>query len=85
MRNTLADLNNHLFEQLERLNDEELTGDKLQEEIERGKAMQGIAQTIINNAELVMKATLRKQNDGTEMPALLSGDKDNEKVPKARM
>lgn len=55
-KNKLSDLNNHLFEELERLNDDELKGDALQEERERAKAMANIAQTIINNGELALKA-----------------------------
>ena len=54
--NKLADLNNHLFEELERLNDEGLKGEALQEERERAKSMANIAQTIINNGELALKA-----------------------------
>lgn len=45
-KNKLVDLNNHLFEELERLNDEGLKGEALQEERERAKSMANIAQTI---------------------------------------
>lgn len=37
-RNTLGDLTNHLFAELERLGDESLSGDALREEIERARA-----------------------------------------------
>ena len=47
-KNKLVDLNNHLFEELERLNDEELKGEALQEERERAKTMATIAQTMMN-------------------------------------
>lgn len=61
MRNTLRDLNNHLFEQLERLNDEELVGNKLKEEIERAKSISCVAEQIVANGNLVLKA--QKFND----------------------
>lgn len=56
MRNTLGDLNNHLFAQLERLGDEDLKGEKLQEEINRARAVSDIAMQVIANGSLVLKA-----------------------------
>ncbi len=54
MRNGLTDLNNHLFEQLERLNEDELKGEALKEEITRSKAIENVAKQIINNGRLVL-------------------------------
>lgn len=73
MKNKLMDLNNHLFEELERLNDESLTGEALQEERERAKTMATIAQTIINNGELALKAVKHYDEYGKkeEMPDIL--------------
>jgi hypothetical protein len=56
MQNKLTDLNNHLFAQLERLSDEDITSDKLEMEIKRTKAIGLIAENIINNGDLVVKA-----------------------------
>ncbi|MGX0927141.1 hypothetical protein ACUXHJ_002429, partial [Staphylococcus epidermidis] len=53
MRNTLTDLNNHLFAQLERLSDEDLKGEELKEELQRSNAVSKVAQNIINNGSLV--------------------------------
>ena len=66
MKNKLSDLNNHLFEELERLNDENLKGEELQEERERAKSMATIAQTIINNGELALKAVKHYEEYGRE-------------------
>lgn len=57
MQNKLIDLNNHLFEQLERLNDDELSEEDMRKEIERSKAMASISNQIIENARLNLNAT----------------------------
>lgn len=54
MRNKLVDLNNHLFEQLERLSDDDLQGEELKEEINRSKQIENIAKQVINNGRLVL-------------------------------
>jgi aminoglycoside/choline kinase family phosphotransferase len=56
MKNTLTDLNNHLFAQLERLGNESLSSDELKTEIERTKAISAISQNVIANARLVLDA-----------------------------
>ena len=56
MKNSLSDLNNHLFAQMERLSDESLNGEKLQEEIQRAKVVTGVSSQIISNARLVLDA-----------------------------
>lgn len=56
MKNTLGDLNNHLFAQLERLGEEDLKGEKLQEEITRAKTITAVASQIISNGNLVLQS-----------------------------
>lgn len=56
MKNTLGDLNNHLFAQLERLGDEDILGDELEDEILRAKAVTDVAAKIIENANTILNA-----------------------------
>lgn len=76
MQNTLGDLNNHLFAQLERLSDEDLKGDSLQEEITRSKAVSELATRIIANGSLVLQGK-RLMDDrmdaNSKLPTMLEG------------
>lgn len=75
MRNTLTDLNNHLFAQLERLGEEDLKGEELREELERAKAVANVAEQIISNGTLVLKAKTALDNSGADfrLPPMLEG------------
>lgn len=62
MKNTLSDLNNYLFETLERLLDEDLSEEQMQREITRSQAVTSVAETVIHNGELALK-TMQHLND----------------------
>lgn len=75
MKNKLSDLNDYLFCQLERLNDESLKGDDLKQEIDRGHAISEVATNIVKNAAIVLKAHELRLEYGLkcdETPKLLS-------------
>lgn len=56
MKNKLSDLNDHLFMQLERLGDEELTPEQIEVEAKRAEAIVEVADRIVGNAALQLKA-----------------------------
>ena len=70
MKNKLSDLHNHLFAQLERLSDEELKGDALEEELRRAKAVSSVASQIVATGHLVLGAHKMKVDHETNLPLL---------------
>ena len=64
MKNTLGDLNNQLFAQLEKIGDEDLTGEELESEIKRTEAMAKISEQIIKTGELQFKAMVHMDEYG---------------------
>ena len=80
MKNKLADLNDYLFEQIERLNDVDVTNpEKLKAEVDRSKAITGVADKIIGNADLVLQAAKAQAGNAgqqTQVPKMLLGEGD---------
>jgi hypothetical protein len=66
MKNTLTDLNNYLFESIERLNDDSLSEEELEKEIKRSDAVQKVAKTIIDNGALALQAQKHFSEYGRE-------------------
>ena len=64
MKNKLSDLNNHLFAQLERLSEEDLTAEQIEQEVDRAKAIVGVSDQIISTAALQFKAVELVANHG---------------------
>ena len=78
MKNKLSDLNDHLFAQMERLAEEGLSPEKIDQEAKRGEAMVAVADTIIRNAALQIQAAKIAFDGGSDplpylpAPALLA-------------
>lgn len=64
MKNKLSDLNDHLFAQIERLGDEDLTAEQIETEAKRADAIVDVAEQIIRNADLQLKAVTILANHG---------------------
>jgi hypothetical protein len=76
MKNTLGDLNNYLFAQLERLDNDELKGEALIEEMNRTKTINEVATRIIANGSLVLTAKKlmdNREDADTILPKMLEG------------
>ena len=74
MKNKLTDLNNHLFCQIERLNNEDLKDGQLIDEIKRSQAMATIAERVISNGRLLLDSHKAKDElVDVKLPETLTG------------
>lgn len=81
MNNNLESLNNYLFEELERLNDDEELKTNMDNEIKRAKAITSISTAIINNARVILEAKKYADEYGIENEnQILKLSDGNEKV-----
>lgn len=71
MKNKLIDLNNHLFAQLERLSDEEITQEELDKEIQRTDAVVKVSSQIIGTANVALQAAKIVANNGGNFETML--------------
>jgi hypothetical protein len=82
-RNTLMDLNNHLFAELERLGDEDLTQEELEKEIARADAITKVGNVLVTNAKTALEATKTQmewgRRENVQIPEMLLENKNHEK------
>ncbi|MEM1289773.1 MAG: hypothetical protein AAGH60_15600 [Pseudomonadota bacterium] len=56
MKNKLSDLNNHLFAQLERLGQDKLSAEEIENEVKRADAIVALSDQVVGTADLQLKA-----------------------------
>jgi hypothetical protein len=66
MKNRLSDLNDHLFAQIERLSDESLTEEQIEKEATRSAAVVAVADQIVKNASVQLKAAKMISDHGRD-------------------
>lgn len=73
MKNKITDLNNHLFAQLERLGDEEISPEQLELEIKRSTAITEVSKTIIESAKMTISAMKIMEKAGMKLDGVAAG------------
>ena len=74
-KNTLSDLNDYLFMEIEKLSDDDLSDDEIKRECTKARAIQGLAHAVINNARLVLDAKKLDLKEGEHVaPRILLGN-----------
>jgi len=71
MKNKLPDLNNHLFAQLERLSEEGLTAEQIEQECQRADAIVDLSDQILEIANTQLKAAQLIANHGDRFAKML--------------
>lgn len=71
MKNRLGDLNNHLFAQLERLSEEGLSPEQIEQEVKRADAIVSVSDQIVGNAGLQLKAAKLFAEHGNQVVPFL--------------
>ncbi|MBL1437884.1 MAG: hypothetical protein COB08_017005 [Rhodobacteraceae bacterium] len=71
MKNKMKDLTNHLFAQLERLGEEDLTPEQIATECDRSKAIVSVAGQLVANGDLQLKAAKLYAEHGDKLLPML--------------
>lgn len=74
MTKNLGDLHDYLFKQLERLDNDELKGEDLEQEINRANAITSVGTVLVKNATVALQATIIRSNGGFVPEILKGGD-----------
>lgn len=80
MKNTLADLHDYLFEQLEKVSDDTLSDKELELEVNRSRAMTNLTNSIISNGKLAIEAQRfkeEKMDADANIPKFLGSGEDD--------
>jgi hypothetical protein len=70
-KNKLSDLNDHLFAQLERLSEEDLTAEQIEQEAKRADAIVAISEQVLRNADMHLRAATILATHGDRFAPML--------------
>ena len=71
MKANLIDLNKILYEQIERLNDDSLTGTELDEQLKKTREIHKVASAIIDNTALMLEGAKLMNEDALACPEVI--------------